>query len=165
MPKTWSLHDSTGLETDHGLTLTFSMMVGFLPIPGPTTMQWSLGSQSFTSFTAVFLSLNVDIWQTEILMSVFTAKILLAIGGLRARTTPWFFSHFWKCSEVVDNYFWRLSKMAEKSRGHSCSEPFNSPYCLLYNSCGVSLKNLAVGSTNDSPLVISILTTCLPNNF
>ena len=49
----------------------------------------------------------------------------MSIGGLRARTTPWFFSHFWKCSEVVDNYFWRLSKMAEKSRGHSCSEPFN----------------------------------------
>ena len=41
----------------------------------------------------------------------------------------------------------------------------NSPYCLLYNSCGVSLENLAIGSTNGSPLVISILTTCLPNNF
>lgn len=40
-------------------TLTFSMIVGFLPIPGPTTRQWSLESQSFTSFTAVFLSLKV----------------------------------------------------------------------------------------------------------
>ena len=50
---------------------------------------------------------------------------IFIIGGLRARTTPWFFGHFWKCSEVVDNYFWRLSKMAEKSRGRSCSEPFN----------------------------------------
>ena len=39
------------------------------------------------------------------------------IGGLRARTIPWFFGHFWKCSEVVDNY--------EKSRDRSCSEPFN----------------------------------------
>ena len=47
------------------------------------------------------------------------------IGGLRARTVPWFFGHFWKCSEVVDNYFWTLSKMAEKSRDRSWSEPFN----------------------------------------
>ena len=47
------------------------------------------------------------------------------IGGLRARTIPWFFGHFWKCSEVVDNYFWTLSKMAEKSRDRFCSEPFN----------------------------------------
>ena len=52
------------------------------------------------------------------------------IGGLRARTIPWFFGHFWKCSEVVDNYFWTLSKMAEKSRDHSCSEPFNCS-CII----------------------------------
>ena len=26
---------------------------------------------------------------------------------------------------IVDNYFWRLSKMAEISRGRSCSKPFN----------------------------------------
>ena len=57
-------------------------------------------------------------------------KLSKEIGGLRARTTPWFFGHFWKCSEVVDNYFWRLSKMAEKSRGRSCSEPFNYPHRL-----------------------------------
>ena len=52
------------------------------------------------------------------------------IGGLRARTIPWFFGHFWTCSEVVDNYFWTLSKMAEKSRDRSCSEPFNCPLQL-----------------------------------
>ena len=28
------------------------------------------------------------------------------IGGLRARTIPWFFGHFWKCSEVVE--FWHV---------------------------------------------------------
>ena len=31
------------------------------------------------------------------------------------------------------NYFWTLSKMAEKSRGRSCSEPFNcEQFCLIY---------------------------------
>ena len=50
------------------------------------------------------------------------------IERLRARTIPWFFGHFWKCSEVVVNYFWTLSKMAEKSRDCSCSEPSN---CVL----------------------------------
>ena len=50
----------------------------------------------------------------------------LTIERLRARTIPWFFGHFWKCSEVVDNYFWTLSKMAKKSRDRSCSEPSNS---------------------------------------
>ena len=29
------------------------------------------------------------------------------------------------------NYFWTLSKMAEKSRGRSCSEPFNCWWMLL----------------------------------
>ena len=53
---------------------------------------------------------------------------------LRARTTPWFFGHFWKSSEVVVNYFWTLSKMAEKSRGRSCSEPSNYS-CLTKIFC------------------------------
>ena len=51
--------------------------------------------------------------------------LTVAIERLRARTIPWFFGHFWKCSEVVVNYFWTLSKMAEKSRDRSCSEPSN----------------------------------------
>ena len=66
---------------------------------------------------------------------IYKIYFLTSIGGLRARTTPWFFGHFWKCSEVVDNYFWRLSKMAEKSRGRSCSEPFN---CIDHTSFLVS---------------------------
>lgn len=52
-----------------------------------------------------------------------------------------------------------------KKQFHSQDLRSDSFHCLSYNSCGVSLKNLAVGSTNDSSLVISILTTCLPNNF
>ena len=31
---------------------------------------------------------------------------MILIGGLRARTIPWFFGHFWKCSEVVE--FWHV---------------------------------------------------------
>ena len=52
-------------------------------------------------------------------------RATLKIERLRAKTIPWFFGHFWKCSEVVVNYFWTLSKMAEKSRDRFCSEPFN----------------------------------------
>ena len=40
------------------------------------------------------------------------------IERLRARTIPWFFGHFWKCSEVVvENYFWTLSKNCWKIKG------------------------------------------------
>ena len=81
-----------------------------------------------------------------------------SIGGLRARTTPWFFGHFWKCSEVVDNYFWRLSKMAEKSRGRSCSEPFNCDIWLtLFNYKFRSLKSLLSLYTLTSTCIFSIL--------
>ena len=31
---------------------------------------------------------------------------VITIERLRARTTPWFFGHFWKCSEVVE--FWHV---------------------------------------------------------
>ena len=39
------------------------------------------------------------------------------IGGLRARTIPWFFGHFWKCSEVVE--FWHVDtfKNGRKIKG------------------------------------------------
>ena len=32
--------------------------------------------------------------------------IIISIERLRARTIPWFFGHFWKCSEVVE--FWHV---------------------------------------------------------
>ena len=39
------------------------------------------------------------------------------IGGLRARMIPWFFGHFWKCSEVVE--FWHVDtfKNGRKIKG------------------------------------------------
>ena len=90
---------------------------------------------------------------------------VFTIGGLRARTTPWFFGHFWKCSEVVDNYFWRLSKMAEKSRGRSCSEPFNyfrlfENHLTLFKDSRVFLSGLlslmGTSDMNSTPPAITV---------
>ena len=73
------------------------------------------------------------------------------------------FHFFYSCFSVPE--YRHLANRNSNVSFHCQDLISNSPYGLLYNSCGVSLKNLAVGSTNDSPLVISILTTCLPNNF
>ena len=44
-------------------------------------------------------------------------KIRGTIGGLRAKMIPWFFGHFWKCSEVVE--FWHVDtfKNGRKIKG------------------------------------------------
>ena len=43
--------------------------------------------------------------------------LTVAIERLRARTIPWFFGHFWKCSEVVE--FWHVDtfKNGRKIKG------------------------------------------------
>ena len=42
---------------------------------------------------------------------------IILIGGLRARTIPWFFCHFWKCSEVVEFWYVDTFKNGQKNQG------------------------------------------------
>ena len=109
---------------------------------------WNYGELSMLDISIVILLILCHIiiillvLRSQYLFTFSYIVLILAwvIGGLRARTTPWFFGHFWKCSEVVDNYFWRLSKMAEKSRGRSCSEPFN--YAWVGKGCEWAIRSI-----------------------
>ena len=57
------------------------------------------------------------IWETVRRTSKEILGVKGLIGGLRARTIPWFLGHFWKCSEVVE--FWHVDtfKNGRKIKG------------------------------------------------
>ena len=74
----------------------------------------------------MYLLIQYQILQTSIMRIIWekvrrTSREILGvkglIGGLRARTIPWFFGHFWKCSEVVE--FWHVDtfKNGQKIKG------------------------------------------------
>ena len=60
---------------------------------------------------------DVEIIVTCSVIEANCTQMTRPIGGLRARTIPWFFSHFWKCSEVVE--FWHVDtfKYGRKIKG------------------------------------------------
>ena len=84
-----------------------------------TTILKSLRYRSFSLYKC-FVDLVLS-WFVESCKSCFSCKLIgffkQTIGGLRARTIPWFFGHFWKCPHAKIHLLLNTFKNGRKIKG------------------------------------------------